>query len=46
MSTDIKEYCIATPMARATYMKVEYKLIPQDIIDPLLGSWGGFRGRV
>ena len=33
MSADIKDYFLATPMARAEYMKVEYELIPQDIID-------------
>ena len=31
MSADIKDYFLATPMAKAEYMKVQYKNIPEDI---------------
>ena len=31
MSADIKDYFLATPMAQAEYMKVQYKHIPEDI---------------
>jgi hypothetical protein len=33
MTADIMDYFLATPMARAEYMKVKYKHIPQDIKD-------------
>ena len=33
MSADITDYFLATPMAMAEYMKVEYKYIPHDIIE-------------
>ena len=31
MTADIKDYFLATPMAKAEYMKVKYKHIPEDI---------------
>lgn len=31
ISADIKDYFLATPMAKAEYMKVQYKHIPEDI---------------
>ena len=31
MTDDIKDYFLATPMAKAEYMKVQYKHLPEDI---------------
>ena len=31
MSADIKDYFLATPMAKAEYMNVQYRHIPEDI---------------